>query len=131
MLFDPAAIPRVWHWALLGAAVLLTSKTLILAFMVRKSGVDRLTAWRTGLLLAVGGEFGFALLAIALSAGVIDVALGQIALTSVLFSMIAGPFLIRHNHAIVNRFVRGGPRRDHALDAPEPGPGPRHTCAIT
>jgi CPA2 family monovalent cation:H+ antiporter-2 len=50
---------------------------------------------------------------------------GQIALTAVLFSMIAGAFLIRFNHAIASRLV--GVRRDadqglaHPLsDAPEP-----------
>jgi monovalent cation:H+ antiporter-2, CPA2 family len=85
--------------------VLLTSKTLLVWFMVRQTGADRRTAWQTGLLSAVGGEFGFALLAIALSANVIDVALGQIVLTSVLFSMIAGPFIIRHNHAIASLLV--------------------------
>jgi len=105
MLLDPASLPHIWHWALLGAIVLLTSKTLLVWFMVRQTGIDRLTAWRTGLLLAVGGEFGFALLAIALAANVIDVALGQIALTSVLFSMIAGPFIIRFNHAIAGLLV--------------------------
>lgn len=100
MLFEPAAIPRIWHWALLGALLLLLSKILIVAAMVRKSGIDSRTAWRTALLLAVGGEFGFALLAIALDARVIDVDVGQIALTAVLFSMIAGAFLIRFNHPI-------------------------------
>ncbi|MEZ5717733.1 MAG: cation:proton antiporter [Burkholderiaceae bacterium] len=125
MLFDPAAIPRIWHWALLGALLLLVSKILLVAAMVKKSGIGTLMAWRTALLLAVGGEFGFALLAIALDAKVIDIDVGQIALTAVLFSMIAGAFLIRFNHAIVSRLV--GVRRDadqglaHRLsDAPEP-----------
>ncbi|MHB1053931.1 MAG: sodium:proton exchanger [Hydrogenophilales bacterium 17-61-9] len=125
MLFDPAAIPRIWHWALLGALLLLVSKILIVAGMVKKSGIETLTAWRTALLLAVGGEFGFALLAIALDAKVIDLDVGQIALTAVLFSMIAGAFLIRFNHAIATRLVRV--RHDayqgiaHRLsDAPEP-----------
>lgn len=122
MLFDPAAIPRVWHWALLGAAVLLTSKTLLVAFMVGKSGIDPLTAWRTGLLLAVGGEFGFALLSIALGAKVIDMHLGQIALTAVLFSMIAGPFLIRFNHAIATRFVPSRPSKHDDVETPQLSP---------
>jgi CPA2 family monovalent cation:H+ antiporter-2 len=116
MLFDPAALPRVWHLALAGAVVLLTSKTLLVAFMVRKTGIDRLTAWRTGLLVAVGGEFGLALLAIALGANVIDVSLGQLALTSVLFSMIAGPFIIRYNHAIASRFVRNAAQPEETVD---------------
>jgi len=105
MLFDPFTLPQIWHYALLGAILLLISKTLLVSFMVSKSGTDSLTAWRTGLLLAVGGEFGFALLAIALNASVIDVHLGQVALTSVLFSMFAGPFIIRYNRVIANFFV--------------------------
>ena len=110
MLFEPAAIPRIWHWALLGALLLLVSKILLVAAMVRKSGIETLTAWRTALLLSVGGEFGFALLAIALDAKVIDLHVGQITLTAVLFSMIAGAFLIRFNHAIATRLV--GTRQD-------------------
>ena len=117
MLFDPAALPRIWHWALLGTLLLLTSKTLIVMVMVRRSGIDALTAWRTGLLLAVGGEFGLALLAIALYANVVDVQLGQIALTSVLFSMIAGSFLIRFNQVIATRLART--QRNAAQDIPD------------
>ena len=106
MLFDPATLPRIWHWALLGAFLLLFSKIVVVAVIVRRSGIDALVAWRTALLLAVGGEFGFALLAIALDAGVIDQEIGQIVLTAVLFSMIAGVLLIRYNEAIAVRLVR-------------------------
>ncbi len=124
MLIEPAAIVHIWHWALLGALLILVSKTLIVAAMVRTSGIDAATAWRTGLLLAVGGEFGFALLAIALDAHVIDTQLGQIALTSVLFSMIAGAFLIRFNRAIATRLIGVRPAAaqglpDSLLEAPD------------
>ncbi len=100
MLIDPAAVARVWAWAVLGAAVLLVVKTLIVTAIVRWAGIDTITAWRTGLLLAVGGEFGFALLALALEARVVPADLGQIVLVSVLFSMIVAPLLIRHNHRL-------------------------------
>ncbi|MFA7321562.1 MAG: cation:proton antiporter [Dokdonella sp.] len=115
MLFEPAAIPRIWHWALLGALLLLVSKILIVAAMVKKSGIDTLAAWRTALLLAVGGEFGFALLAIALDARVIDVHMGQIALTAVLFSMIGGAFLIRFNHPIAARLAGAHRDKDRSM----------------
>ena len=106
MLFDPATLPRIWHWALLGAFLLLFSKIVVVAVIVRRSGIDALVAWRTALLLAVGGEFGFALLAIALDAHVIDQEIGQIVLTAVLLSMIAGVLLIRYNQTIATGLAR-------------------------
>ncbi|MCB1676848.1 MAG: cation:proton antiporter [Halioglobus sp.] len=106
MRFNPAAILPIWHWALLGALLILASKTLTVAAMVRSIGVEARVAWGTGLLLSVGGEFGLALIAIALDSQVIDIRLGQIAITSVLLSMIAGAVLIRFNRAITARLVR-------------------------
>jgi CPA2 family monovalent cation:H+ antiporter-2 len=117
MRFDPAAIPPIWHWTLLGALLIVVSKTLIVAAMMRRNGIDARVAWRTGLLLAVGGEFGLALVAIALDSGVIGEELGQIAMTSVLLSMIAGALLIRFNHAIAARIV--GERRAQGRGLPE------------
>ncbi len=118
MLVDPALIPAIWHWAVLGAVLILVSKSLLVTAMVRASGITTLTAWRTGLLLSVGGEFGFALLAIALQSSVIDVQLGQIALTSVFFSMVAGSFLIRFNQVIATRLVAVRPdQTDDAVAA--------------
>jgi monovalent cation:H+ antiporter-2, CPA2 family len=117
MRFDPAEVPPIWHWAVLGALLMVLTKILIVAASLRASGIDAAAALRTGLLLAVGGEFGFALIAIALDAHVIDTRLGQIALTAVLFSMIAGAFLIRFNHAIATGLVRSRP--DTEPSAPE------------
>jgi len=118
MLIDPMSIPSVGHFALLGAVVLLMVKATLVATIVRWSGLDGITAWRTGLVLAVGGEFGFAVLAIALGAEVIGTHLGQITLTSVLFSMILAPFLIRYNHALASRLAAGAYAGAH-----EPVPG--------
>jgi len=106
MLIDPAALPGIWPWVLLGTLLILVNKTVIVAVLVRKSGIDARSAWRTGLMVSVGGEFGLALLAVALASNVIDKQLGQIALASVLFSMVAGAFLIRFNEAVVARLVK-------------------------
>ncbi len=125
MLIDPVALSRVWHWGLLGAALLLVVKALLVTGIVRRAGVDWLTAWRTGLLLAVGGEFGFALLALGLQGGVVSAELGQVVLASVLFSMIGGPVLIRYNHALALRLA---PREVRLAD-PEPDLAPAEPLA--
>lgn len=120
MRFNPAAIPPIWHWAVLGALLIVTSKTLIVAVMVRRVGVDARMRWRTGLMLSVGGEFGLALIAIALDSSVIDMQLGQIAISSVLLSMIAGALLIRFNGSIAGWLART-PRQtaQQTADLPE------------
>jgi monovalent cation:H+ antiporter-2, CPA2 family len=117
MLINPSVLPAIWHWALLGALLILVSKTLLVAVMVRQTGIEAETAWRTGLILSVGGEFGFALLALALTANVITGEIGQIALTSVLIAMIAGAFLIRFNRAIARRLTASARRREAVVSA--------------
>jgi CPA2 family monovalent cation:H+ antiporter-2 len=114
MRFEPAAIPPIWHWSLLGALLILASKILIVTILVRRIGVDAQVALRTGLLLSVGGEFGLALVAIALDSNVIDTQLGQIAITSVLLSMIAGAILIRFNEVIAS-WLAGSPRAEETV----------------
>ena len=106
MLLDVSALPAIWHWAVLGAAGLLLVKTLLVAFIIRTAGIDLGTAVRTGIVLAVGGEFGLALLAIALGSAVISPEHAQIVLMAVLFSMIGAPFLIRYNGWIASRIVK-------------------------
>ncbi len=108
MLFDLSAIPDIWHLALAGTVVLLVTKVLLVAPMVRWAGIDWRTAWRVALLLAVGGEFGFALLAIGFTAGVVEARVEQVVLMSVLLSMLVAPYLIRHNGALATVMTSGG-----------------------
>jgi len=132
MLFDPSLMEGTWQWAVAGAFVLLAVKTVLVAVLVRATGIDPATAWRVGLLVAVGGEFGFALLAIALDAGVISQQIGQIALMAVLISMIAAPFLIRYNRALVAGWLDfHTPQGEEAALSAGPGvAGPPHDHVI-
>ena len=100
LLVDPALMPDIWHLALGGALALLLVKLLLVTVIVRVSGVELRAALRTGMILAVGGEFGFALLALGLQGEVIDEYSAQIVLNSVFFSMILGAFLIRFNQPL-------------------------------
>lgn len=111
MRFDPTALPPIWHWALLGTFLILVSKLLIVTLLVRLHKTDFQNALRTGLLMSVGGEFGLALVAIALDATVLDDTLGQIAITSVLLAMVLGAVLIRFNGAIAGKLFRSSATR--------------------
>jgi CPA2 family monovalent cation:H+ antiporter-2 len=108
MLFDLSAIPDIWYLAVAGTAVLLVTRVLLVAPMVRWAGIDWRTAWRIALLLAVGGEFGFALLAISFQEGVVEARVEQVVLLSVLLSMVVAPYLIRHNGALASVVTSGG-----------------------
>jgi monovalent cation:H+ antiporter-2, CPA2 family len=63
-------------------------------------------------------------------AGVIDNEPAQIALTAVLLSMIAGPFLIRYNHALA-RFCVAAPQRRASRARPRRRFPPRPLCVTT
>lgn len=106
MLIELPTILEIWHLAAIGAVVLVGTKTLLVAQMVRLTGIGTQTAWQTGLLLAVGGEFGFAVLAIALGADAIDEPTAQLVLASVLVSMVVAPVLIRF-HQPLGRLLAG------------------------
>jgi len=122
MLLDPASLPRIWHWSLAAATGLLVVKMLLVAALVRLAGIEAFTAWRIGVVLAVGGEFGFAVLALALGSGAIAPEPAQVVLTAVLFSMVAGPLVIRFNHRIARLAAGDGRRPADAPPAPLPQP---------
>ena len=125
MRFDPTAIPPIWHWAVLGALLIVASKTLIVAALVRGLGLGARVTWRTGLMVSVGGEFGLALIAIALDSNVLDVPLGQIAISSVLLSMIVGAVLIRFNGPIAAALAKA-PAASEQTDTNLPGHADQH-----
>lgn len=120
MRFEPAVLPTIWLSVILGAVLILASKTLIVAAMVRRTGIAPDVALRTGLMLSVGGEFGLALVAVALDAAVIDTRLGQMAINSVLLAMIAGAALIRFNGFIAGCLAKPSRQeRDAEAEVPD------------
>jgi CPA2 family monovalent cation:H+ antiporter-2 len=135
-LIDPAVILEIWPWALLGTALLLSSKIVIVTVLAKVSGLDMTTSLRVGLILSVGGEFGLALLAIGLNSGAINSQISQIGLTSVLFSMVVGAFIIRYNKPISRFIVRAKKPDELGIGAPavephlEPVPGLRDHVII-
>lgn len=106
MLVDLHAMLQLWPWILLTSLLLLLFKALLIAVLVRLSGSSGRIAIRSGLTLAEGGEFGFVILSLALSADIISSRASQIALAAILLSMAVSPFLIRYADRIALRLLR-------------------------
>lgn len=99
--FNPHILVTAWQWTLLLLAALIIFKTCLVSGLGVALQYDKITALRTGLLLAQGGEFGFAILALALSYHLLPVAYGEVVLAALLISMMIAPFLIKFNQKII------------------------------
>lgn len=105
MRLDLGAVWAHFLAVLLLFLFLTVGKAALIAGLTRWFGRSPSTAVRTGLALGQGGEFGFVLLALAASSGLLPRAVEQVALAAILLSMLAAPFLIQRSDAIVRRFI--------------------------
>jgi CPA2 family monovalent cation:H+ antiporter-2 len=118
MLLDLRLLLGQLPLILLLLALLLAVKTLIVLLVVERFVPNRRKALRTGIVLSMGGEFGFALLTLLLKDRMVDPALVQALLTTVALSMLLGPLLVRHNGRIADFLLRrpGGETSGVALE---------------
>jgi CPA2 family monovalent cation:H+ antiporter-2 len=100
MLLDISVLPEIWSWALLLLVSIVGMKLLLVMGLCRIAGWDMAVALRTGLVMAHGGEFGFAILAVALNINLFPPDYSQVILASLLISMGLAPLLIRFNSQI-------------------------------
>jgi monovalent cation:H+ antiporter-2, CPA2 family len=80
-------------------------KLLLVTALTRVFGASTGVSLRTGLYLAQAGEFGFVLLALAQGNRLIDPALQNPVLASMVLSMLAAPFIIGWANTIVMKLV--------------------------
>jgi len=85
-------------------AGLVVGKGLAIMIITYFSGYEKGVAIRSGLVLGQGSEFGFALLALALTTGLLDIGISQPIIAAIIISMAVSPILIRHNEAIASFF---------------------------
>jgi len=85
---------------------LLLLKALIVTLIVRQFVPNSRKALRTAIVVAMGGEFGFALLTLLLKGRMVDEAIVQPLLTAVALSMLVGPLLVRYNGRIADFILR-------------------------
>ncbi|MCU7852100.1 MAG: monovalent cation:proton antiporter-2 (CPA2) family protein [Candidatus Thiodiazotropha sp. (ex Monitilora ramsayi)] len=104
MRVDLVSLLPILHWVILLSVTLILFKASVIIFLARLSGRSIATAFRSGLLLAQGGEFGFVLLDLSLGSGLLPGEPGQLLFAAIIISMAASPFLIRYNGKLAQTF---------------------------
>lgn len=105
MLLDVSTWPQTWIWISLLLMALIIGKTLLITLLSRISGYNNEVSFRTGIILAQGGEFGFAILTLALTHQLLPPDYGQVVLSALLISLILAPLIIRFNKNIAEFFL--------------------------
>jgi CPA2 family monovalent cation:H+ antiporter-2 len=106
MLLDLSVLPTGWPWILLLLSALVVFKLVLVLVLCRLARMPAESALRTALVLAHGGEFGFALLTLGLAEGLLRPDYGQVVLAALLLSMALAPLALRFNGAIAAFVVR-------------------------
>ena len=105
MMLDWHIVLGRWSMVLFMLVASLLLKTVVIAALTRMLGASTGVALRTGLYLTQAGEFGFVLLSLAQSRGLVDPELLNPILASMVLSMLATPFIITHSQALVMKLV--------------------------
>ena len=95
---------------LLLTAGLLIFKTALITMLGWVFGEDRITGLRAALVLAQGGEFGFAMLALAGSYALVDFTQSSVVLAVIILTMAVTPLMVRYNAYLAERVVKPRPR---------------------
>lgn len=104
MQLDLSALVANIHWVILTTIMLVTAKTVVILILGRLFGNNANTSLKAGISLAQGGEFGFALLAVALTYQVIDTDLNAVLVSTIIISMVITPSLLDKADWIAERF---------------------------
>lgn len=112
-----------WPRIIIFSTGLILTKALLISFMVKLSGDNKNNALQTGLNLAQAGEFGLALLALAIMHQVVPEEQASFIILVAIFSMAASPFLIRHRDGVSRVLWKllGGPgdkEEHHTISLP-------------
>ncbi len=108
MLTNISTWYQTWPWILLLVIALVIGKMVLITVISLLSGNEWPVASRTGIVLAQGGEFGFAILTLALSHALLPPDYGQVILAALLISIAISPLLIRFNKQISTYFYGSG-----------------------
>ncbi len=103
MLLDIGLLPVIWPWVLALTLAIIVFKALLITLLASLQRQPRGVSLRTALILAHGGEFGFVILSLAITNGLLESHAAQIMLSSLIFSMALSPMLIRYNGLLAKK----------------------------
>ncbi len=106
-------------------AAMLLVKAGVITLVARRYAGNWFKSLRTGVVLAEGGEFGFALIVLLLQNRLVSQQATQLLLAAVALSMVISPLLIRHNKRIARVLLR-----EHGPVTPPPSPVDPATDAL-
>jgi monovalent cation:H+ antiporter-2, CPA2 family len=108
MLLDLHLLGRieVLGMALVMLLTLIVLKAAIAAVVTRPFTNSRFKALRTGIVIAIGGEFGVALCSILLQAGLVPAGRGQPLLVAIVLSMVLSPLILNNNKRVARFLLR-------------------------
>jgi monovalent cation:H+ antiporter-2, CPA2 family len=116
MLLDVRILLRTLPLVTAILAGMLLLKSAIVAVVAEPATKSWFKSLRTGVVVAQGGEFGFALLTLLLRRELLNATLVQPLLAATVLSMVLSPVLIRHNRRITRAVLReSGPPHSDAM----------------
>jgi CPA2 family monovalent cation:H+ antiporter-2 len=106
MLLDVGLLLRDLPLVVAILLCMLVLKAAVVAVVARPATKSGFKSLRTGVIVAQGGEFGFALLILLLRKSLLDPAIVQPLLAATVLSMVLSPLIIRHNRRITRLILR-------------------------
>ncbi len=100
MLVNITEWAKSWFWILLLLSGLMIAKALLIIILTKLSKYSWRTSIKTGVILAQGGEFGFAILTLALTHHLLPSDWGQSILAALMISFAFAPAIVHHNASL-------------------------------
>jgi len=105
LMIDVDLITTYWARILFFTLCLVVFKTVLIALLCYFFGYKGIVSLRTGLILSQGGEFGFALLALAVKDHLVPDDVASFFLSIIVLSMSITPFLVSNSEKIATRLL--------------------------
>ena len=108
MQLDISQFTDTWLWVVLLLTGVMAGKGFVIYLLLRLFGYNSISSLRAGLILGQGGEFGIALLILAVISNLLAPEDTQPILMAVILSMVLSPIFIRFNNQLASAVFRQG-----------------------